>query len=267
VEFALLLPVMLLLFAAALDLGRLFYSQITIANAAREGALEASKHPDSFLAGQACNASSNRIMCRVVNESKGAFITIAPADVSLACSPSPCPAKPDLGDTVSVTALGHFNLATPLLSVFFGSGGLTLSSTAIAQLEVAPTALAAASASASAAPSATASASASESATATTPASCPTPTASFTYAPSSNLHAPVTVTFTSTSKSNSVDPACDLTYSWNFGDGSGTSTSTAQNPSHPYGTKSPKSGYTVTLSVSNASGLNDSAQAVLDVKP
>ena len=38
VELALILPVFLVLFAAALDLGRLYYSQITIHNAAKEGA-------------------------------------------------------------------------------------------------------------------------------------------------------------------------------------------------------------------------------------
>src|SRR5439155_13550803 len=41
VELALVLPVLLVLFSAALDLGRLYYSQITINNAAKEGALEA----------------------------------------------------------------------------------------------------------------------------------------------------------------------------------------------------------------------------------
>jgi Flp pilus assembly protein TadG len=36
VELALILPIILLLLAAALDLGRLFYSRVTVANAARD---------------------------------------------------------------------------------------------------------------------------------------------------------------------------------------------------------------------------------------
>src|SRR3982751_324375 len=57
VEFALVLPVFLVFLAAALDLGRIFYANISLNNAAREGAFEASKHPQPFGAGQACDAS------------------------------------------------------------------------------------------------------------------------------------------------------------------------------------------------------------------
>ena len=45
VEFALVLPVFLLFFAAALDLGRVFYANITLNNAAREGAFQAAITP------------------------------------------------------------------------------------------------------------------------------------------------------------------------------------------------------------------------------
>ncbi len=47
-EFALIAVVLLLLFGTALDLGRVFYANITIENAARAGALQASKTPNSF---------------------------------------------------------------------------------------------------------------------------------------------------------------------------------------------------------------------------
>jgi Flp pilus assembly protein TadG len=45
VEFALLLPVLLLVLVGILDLGRLFHAAITIANAAREGARYGMEHP------------------------------------------------------------------------------------------------------------------------------------------------------------------------------------------------------------------------------
>ena len=41
VELAIILPVMLFLLLGALDLGRLFYSNITVASAAKEAALVA----------------------------------------------------------------------------------------------------------------------------------------------------------------------------------------------------------------------------------
>ncbi|HET8785699.1 MAG TPA: TadE family protein, partial [Candidatus Limnocylindrales bacterium] len=43
VELALIAPVFLILLLTAIDLGRLMYSQITITNAAKEGALVASQ--------------------------------------------------------------------------------------------------------------------------------------------------------------------------------------------------------------------------------
>ena len=106
VELALILPVFLLLFASALDLGRLFYSQITIANAAKEGALEASRNPTSFDNTKSCDAKTNRVICLVINEAKGSFYSITPADVSLTCSPVDCPATPQVGDTVTVKVTG-----------------------------------------------------------------------------------------------------------------------------------------------------------------
>jgi hypothetical protein len=45
VEFALLLPVLLLLILGAMDFGRLFYTKLVLTNAAREGANYLARHP------------------------------------------------------------------------------------------------------------------------------------------------------------------------------------------------------------------------------
>jgi Flp pilus assembly protein TadG len=45
VEFALVLPIMLLLLAGAIDLGRLFYAYVAVENAAKEGALFGARSP------------------------------------------------------------------------------------------------------------------------------------------------------------------------------------------------------------------------------
>ncbi len=80
VELAIILPVLLVLVLAAIDLGRIFFAQITVANSAREGAYEAS-YGGSYVANAACGAS-NTVMCAILNEAQGS-LTIAPADVVL----------------------------------------------------------------------------------------------------------------------------------------------------------------------------------------
>ena len=148
VELALILPVLLVLFGSALDLGRLYYSQITINNAAKEGALEAArdtKNLNDFDSTRDCDASDNRVICLIINEAKGSLISIAPGDVALTCDvvavagdPNPCPTDPDIGDTVEITVGSDFFLVSPILSVFFGGQTIPISATAVAQIGVDP---------------------------------------------------------------------------------------------------------------------------------
>ena len=56
VEFALILPLFMLLFAAVLDLGRIAAAEIALTNAAREGAFQAAKTPADFDSSQPCPA-------------------------------------------------------------------------------------------------------------------------------------------------------------------------------------------------------------------
>ena len=142
VEFALILPVFAILFATALDLGRAFYAQISLANAAREAAFQASETPTSFQSNIACpvapaSPDNNLVMCRALLESAGSFVSVQAADVSLTCSPSCTVAQ---GNTATVTVRGDFQLVTPILSPFFGgSQTIQLSSTATAAMLVMPT--------------------------------------------------------------------------------------------------------------------------------
>ena len=64
VELAIVAPVFLLLMLTAIDLGRLLYSQITITNAAKEGALVASQG-GTFQSNEACS-DTNEVMCGVL---------------------------------------------------------------------------------------------------------------------------------------------------------------------------------------------------------
>lgn len=224
VELALILPIMLLLLLAALDLGRLFYSEITVNDAAREGALEASRNPTSFIANTPCtpaNKDANRIMCRTVNETRNGYVTVAPADVTLTCSRTPCPpTTPALGDTITVAVSGQFRLITPLLAVFFGGQDIEFSSRASAQLLVLPT------------------------------VGVTLPSASFTATPTSGT-APLAVTVADTSTGG------PSSWSWDFGDGQ---TFAGQSPSaHTYA--SPGT-YTITLTVTNGGGSASASQVI-----
>ncbi len=263
VELALILPILLLLLAAALDLGRLFYSQITVANASREGAIEAALNPASFSAGAGCDAATNRVMCRVVNETQSSFVSVAPADVALSCSPASC-AKA-IGSTVTVTVTGHFRLITPILAVFTGGQDITFASSAEAQINTPPVVTAggggptptptlAPTPTLTLAPGATPTPTPAPTGGPTIPPLCSAPVASFTWTNPANKR----IDFTDTS-TNMATAGCINVWSWNFGDGAGTSA--AQNPTYTYQTGSRRD---VTLTVSNSAG---SSSRTIEVRP
>ena len=137
VEFALILPVFALLFAATLDLGRLFYAQITLTNSAREGAFEGARDPSQFKKNSACDPDTNKVVCRVILESNASFISVAPRDIDMWCSPDCAEA---LDHSVTVQVDGKFTFVTPLMAPFFGGKQIIdLSARATAQREVIPT--------------------------------------------------------------------------------------------------------------------------------
>lgn len=170
VELALVLPILLVLLAAALDLGRVFYATVSLNNAAREGALQAAETPGSYVEDGACNTTTNLVVCRVLLESKGTMTTVLPTDIDVTCAIPGCPKQ--AASMVTVEVRGRFTLLTPLLRGILGTDTLNLKSTATAQVNYLPPA--------AAVPSATPSGSASPSASAS---ASPAPTASCTPVP------------------------------------------------------------------------------------
>jgi Flp pilus assembly protein TadG len=256
VEFALILPVFLLLALAAIDLGRIFYSEITVTNAARAGAVEASYNPTSFTAGSACSAT-NRVMCAATKESTGSFVTVGTGDITLACAPS-CATGATPANRVTVTVIGHFTLVTPLLAVFTGGTNITLQSVAVADIVtlpaaagVTPTPTPTPTATPTPTPTATAvGATPTPTATATatpTPVPCPTPFVNFTYS-QQNKNKPVILTSTSTPTTGS----CAISFwRWDFGDAT-TSAGAVPSVSHDFPAQSTT--YNVTLTVTYPNG-------------
>src|SRR3954447_26432222 len=86
VEFALILPLFLVFVAACLDLGRIFYANISLNNAAREGAMQAASDGATFIPNGAGDPVNNNVVCRVQLESKGSSVSIASTDITMSCS-------------------------------------------------------------------------------------------------------------------------------------------------------------------------------------
>ncbi len=131
VELALILPVMLLLLAAAIDLGRLFYSYVAVENAAKEGAFFGSRNP---LCDDGTNANCqnpNNVIWHVQNEAPniGSQFTTTVACRDLA-NTLVAPINNCLdGFKYQVTVTYPFRLVTPIIGNLLGDT-LTLHSEA-----------------------------------------------------------------------------------------------------------------------------------------
>jgi Flp pilus assembly protein TadG len=255
VELAIILPVFLVLTMAAVDLGRIFFAQITIANAAREGAYEAA-YGGSYNPGTDCD-SSNTVMCAILNEAQGS-LTIAPTDVVKTCSPVGGCAAGAYGEAVTLKVTGHFDLLTPILSVFFGGTNITFSSTATADMidtesvriaagptpTAVPTVLPTPPPDPTASPFPTPSGVAEASPTPSAPL-CSPPNANFTYTVQQKK-----ITFTSTS--TPTTGTCQIAFwRWDYGDGV-TDAGNFSNATHQYPNNNRS--YTVILTVTNPYG-------------
>jgi Flp pilus assembly protein TadG len=111
-EFALVVPVLLIILAGLLDLGRLYYIYVALTDAAAEGAAYAAIHPDD----------STEIEARAVAASRG-YVELETGQVAVECPACPGPAS---GDTLTVTVSFSFTLATPFMNVIVPDGVLPL---------------------------------------------------------------------------------------------------------------------------------------------
>ena len=226
VELALIAPVFLILLLTAIDLGRLMYSQITITNAAKEGALVASQG-GTWQAGAGCS-DANTVMCGALTEAQGGFIVVDQTAVNL--SPAVCdkdaPYPAGGPPTVTVEVTAPFRLVTPIIASIVGNN-IVLYASADAECLAVP---------------------------AVTFPSVPAPTAAFTFSPASGP-APLTVAFDA---SGSSSPGATVTsYVWSFG---------ASEPdpftSHTFTTAGT---YSVVLTVTDSRGQTATSSATITV--
>ena len=231
VEFALILPVLLLMFVIALDFGRLFFSYIEINNAAREGAAAAAYQPRNLAviiaaARQETNAQAQRGENSVV-VTKACFTSGGAAlDCTLASSGS------GGGNRITVSVNEPFTFLTPLMSNFFG-GNLQMTATATSSItDYLP------------------------SGGGTNPGTCAAPVASFNIVVTSGL-----TVFANPSASTPNSGTCAISgYNWKWDtDPTHDTAGSATGDSHTYlaaGT------YSVTLTVTNQGGESTAIHSI-----
>jgi len=137
VEFALVVPILLLIFAGAADLGRIFYTYVAIENAAKEGVLYGARYPLCDSASTLCPNPGNaeyRARQETVNVIDSTDLTVTvqcTARIGGAVHTDLRDCAP--GDRYKVTTTTAFHLITPLLSDVMGKD-FTLSNTATADV-------------------------------------------------------------------------------------------------------------------------------------
>ena len=113
-EFALVLPVLLIVLAGVLDLGRLYFAYVAVTDAAGEGAAYAAIHPDD----------TAEIIARA-QEATGGMVEIDEDMVTIVDNPS------GLSQAISVEVSYEFTLATPLIGTILPDGVIMLNAVAI----------------------------------------------------------------------------------------------------------------------------------------
>jgi Flp pilus assembly protein TadG len=105
-EFAIIFPLLLLIIFGVLDLGRGFFSAITIANAAREGARYAIAYGLTYdLVTDTFIPETTEIRNQVIREAGNAGLTLDPSNITVAC-PTGC----GPGEDIRVSVSYQFNL-------------------------------------------------------------------------------------------------------------------------------------------------------------
>jgi hypothetical protein len=230
VEFAIILPVFLLLVLITVDFGRLFFSYVQLSNAAREGAAYAATQPTD-VPGITSHATAET---NAQGQGGEHPLTVTTACVDTAGSSIACSVAADggggPGDTVTVNASEQFSFLTPWMDNVFGGGFRMNASASAVALGLAPDA------------------------SATQPPGCAPPSSAVISVGGSGVTIDV-----DGSASQPSSGLCHISgYNWAFGDGT-SDVSYATGTVHTYAAAGT---YTVTLTVTNQGGSASSTTSV-----
>ena len=230
VEFAIVLPLFMLILLITIDFGRMFFSYVALNNAAREGAAYAATNPTDT-SGIATHAVAEANTQAQRGEHP---LSVSTACVDTSAATIPCTDAAGGGGpgfTVTVTATETFSFITPWIDGFFGNNFKMASSASTVALGLAPNV------------------------SATQPPGCAAPSfAEITVAGSG-----LTVDVDGSSSQPSTGLCHISGYNWAFGDGQSDvsyATGTVHNYSQP-GT------YVITLTVTNQGGTASTTTTVV----
>lgn len=120
VEFALISPVLILVFMGIIDLGRAIYYYGAISGAAREAARQSITACGNGATSVDCTTTDATTKTTVINEMAGVPITTSNLTIS--------PSTRKYGDTITTSIVITFTPVTPLIARYLGaSGNLSLS--------------------------------------------------------------------------------------------------------------------------------------------
>ena len=226
VEFALVLPLLLLLCLIAIDFGRVYLGYVNLQSLARIAANYAANNPTIDWT----DGSLGRVQAyeRLIQDDATATNCALQPDGGGNNPPRPTyPTGTDLGDSAVVSLTCEFGLITPVIRNVFGGAG-TLDVSASAVFPVKSGGVAGIGVGSGGGPQ--------------------VPVASFAGSPTSGLTGLV-VNFTD------LTTNAPTAWTWNFGDGNG---SNDQNPTHTYAAAGT---YTVSLTATNADGSDTEVKA------
>jgi Flp pilus assembly protein TadG len=121
VEFALIMPLLALLFLGAVDLTRAFYTYIALQNATREAARVVVDFPYEYDDSAACSAGNSEALPFVTVSCGAGTLTISPAANTGVSPPRRVPGR----QPITVTATATFTPVTFMMTAITG-GTITL---------------------------------------------------------------------------------------------------------------------------------------------
>ena len=118
VEFALVLPILLVLLLIAVDFGRVYLGYINVQNMARIAANEAATNPDAWFSADGAVQASYRQ--QILEDASAINCTLPLSGGTLTASADPTFSGWDVGDTATVRITCSFSVITPVISGIVG---------------------------------------------------------------------------------------------------------------------------------------------------